>query len=141
MSWIDPVIDRTAADAAAKNLKGQLRPDDLNRIEGDVEYISQQVCLYGYYAPVSVKIDWTIEDYPTKAALDRIRANITCIREAYAVLEGTPDIDFTHTLDWDDMNDIETNLLNQKILLERMIEGFRYCGGFNYYSGSEVVLP
>lgn len=149
MSWIKPVTDRTSADAAyadkhrdsASNNKGAFNYDDLNRIEGDCQYLADQVNGYGYSVSITTKTNWAMTDWPSKGNIDRIRSNIQAIEAAYFTLTGTPDMDFTTSFDWDDANDLEQNLKNINILIKQMIQGFRYSGGFNFYSGSEVVLP
>lgn len=150
MPWIEPITDRNTVDVEYANVnKGSLKPNkgalniaiELNRIEGNCQYIYENLVAYGYGISIVVKTNWVNTDFPHKADLDRIRSNIVKIRTAYYTLVGTPEMEFIEFLDWNDVNNMEQNLLNLKLLLERMIEGFRHCGGFYHYAGSEVVLP
>lgn len=78
-------------------------------------------------------------DFPYKSELDRIRSNIEKLIDAYYELEGSPAMEFTTSLSWEDANSLEKNLKNLKIILDRMINGFRYCGTFA--CGQELILP
>ena len=149
MSWVAPITDRTADDVAyarqhrssATDNKGALNASDLNRIEGDCRYLADQIAAYGYSISITTKTDYAMSGWPAQAQLNRIRDNIEALQAAYYTLAGSPTMDFTTSIDWQDVNDIEQNLQNLKILIERMVEGFRRCGSFSFYSGTAVVLP
>lgn len=146
---IMPITDRTRADVSyaeahrdsAAHNKGALNASDLNRIESNSKYLADQLNSYGYYVSISVKTNWTEMDFPTRGQIDRIRRNINALIACYSKLQGSPEILFRDTLDWNDANSLEQNIQNIETLLQRMINGFRYCGGFNFYCGEGVVLP
>lgn len=148
--WFAPVTNRSTADVNALKAnpgmsvrsKGAMNNADLNRIGNNLLYLMDQIQKYGYDVRLlGVKKDWKRQDFPYKDEFEKIRKNIEALKEGYYVLAGTPELDWEDTFDWDDANDIEQNLLNLKILVERMVAGFRMCGGFSFYTGSEVVLP
>lgn len=141
MSWIAPITDRTASDVAMKNSKGMYLANDLNRVEEDCGYLAEQLNSYGYYVNIIIKTNWNRTDLIYKADLDRIRSNIQDLIDCYSKKAGSPNMDFTTSFNWEDANSLEQNLANIDALLQRMVQGFRRCGGFNFYSGSEVILP
>ena len=148
--WFAPVTNRSLADVNALKAnpgmtvqsKGAMNNADLNRIGNNMLYLMERLQVYGYDVQLSdVKKDWKRQDFPYKDEFEKIRRNIEALKKGYYVLDGTPELDWENTFDWDDANDIEQNLLNLKILVERMVAGFRICGGFSFYTGSEGVLP
>jgi hypothetical protein len=137
MAWITPIADRTATDISyakanrgnvAAN-KGTLNPRiDLNRIEGNCAYLAGQLNAYGYYVVITVKTDWTDDDFPRQSEVDRIRDNVNTLLDMLYKLPGSPDIRYWDSLDWNDMNSLEQNILNLDILLQRMAAVFLRCG-------------
>lgn len=139
MGWITPITDRTRADVdyanaypdRAEDNKGALNLEtDLNRIEGNCEYLSGLLNEYGYPVSITVKTDWTKADKPTQSHIDRIRDNVNALIEAYKTTPGSPEIIYHNYLDWIDVNSLELNLKNINSLLQDMIAGFKYCGVF-----------
>jgi hypothetical protein len=129
--WLEPVTNRTALD------KGYLTFEVLNRIEGNCSYIAEQLFLYGYQIEIEAKTDWSMNDFPYAFQINRIRNNINTLIDAYHKLDGSPDIRYWNSLDWQDVNSLEQNLFNLNDILERMKNSFKYCGTFN--AGEEVV--
>jgi hypothetical protein len=111
---------------------------DLSRIEINCRYIAEQLNLYGYKVNITVKTDWDMAEFPYLIEINRIRDNINTLITAYHKMLGSPDIKYWNSLNWQDMNSLEQNLLNLNNLLELMKQSFRYSGTF--YSGQEVVL-
>ncbi len=139
MSWITPIADRKRADVdyanaypgAVGNNKGALNLEvDLNRIEGNCEYLADLLIQYGYPVSITVKTDWTKTDKPTQSHIDRIRGNVLALIEAYRTIPGSPEILYHDYLDFTDVNSLELNLKNINTLLQEMIAGFKYCGVF-----------
>lgn len=139
MPLIPPITDRTKADVSNKTSKGYINYTDLNRIESNCAYLADQLRGYGYSVSIQVKTDWTMQDFPYLSEINRIRDNVNTLIDAYYKLQGSPDIRYVDTLNWQDVNSLEQNIKNLDILLQRMIAGFRYCGTF--YSGQGVILP
>jgi len=139
MPWTEPIIDRTFADVINGTSKGYINATDLNRIEGNCEYLADKLTEYGHRISISTKTDWTMQDFPYRSEIDRIRDNVNALINAYYKMQGSPDIRYWGSLDWRDANSLEQNIKNIDILLQRMIAGFKRCGTFR--SGQEVVLP
>lgn len=136
MPLIPPITDRTRADVnfadarpdnAAPN-KGALNYQDLNRIESNCSYLAGQISSYGYDISITVKTDWTMQDFPYRGEVDRIRGNVDTLLDALYRLPGSPEIKYWDSLDWNDANSLEQNILNLDILLQRMAAVFLRCG-------------
>jgi len=81
MPWITPIFDRTEQDvrdaraaiaewltapesATVHDLKGALNPSDMNRIEGNMEYLADELTSQGYAVPtMEHRTDWSYADY------------------------------------------------------------------------------
>lgn len=135
---ITPVCDRSGADQAyaqahkdnqAPN-KGALDPVMLNRIETNCRYVSEQLNGYGYYVRAECKTDWTEWDWPTQGQIDRIRGNVSAMIASFCKLQGSPDIRYWDSLDWQDANSLEQNLANLDEAIRLMVDGFRRSGTF-----------
>lgn len=155
--WIDPVFDRTEQDVAfAKEqiqkwieqtlagnlsetyeLKGCLNLSDINRIEGNIQYLSDELDRLLYEPGVSCKV-WEKSGMPTERDIRRILTNVRLLIASFYQQEGTsevPDKMALHT----DINAIEENLYNLKTLLDSMVDGFSKSG--TYQSGGMRLLP
>lgn len=137
MAWITPVVDRTLTDVSyARSNRGNLSYNkgalnlehDLNRIEGNCEYLVGQLNSYGYLISITVKTDWTEDDFLFQFEVDRIRDNVNAMIDAYHKMQGSPDIRYWDSLDWTDANSLEQNLKNIDTLLQRMTAVFLRCG-------------
>ena len=90
--WISPIIDRTKSDAeyaqqhrdAVVENKGAFNATDLNRIEGNIAYLAEQLRSYGYIVILeSIKTDWNEQStWPKSSEFDRIRRPIISCRGA-----------------------------------------------------------
>ena len=140
------IYDRTQSDVnyALNNpgstsfLKGTYNYTDLNRIESWCEYIAQQLNLYNYFVNITTKTDWTMEDFPTKSELKRIRDNVESLKNAFISFTNVPDS--LEKMTYEKANDLEKVLYEIDKLIKNMIASFLYSGTF--YSGeSEGLLP
>lgn len=166
MAWIEPVINRTLADVEdVKSLKeriyavgwtgldpeerktflgdmiGSLNSIMLNRIEGNTAELAGLLQSLGYLVPsLNYVVNWGVSSLPNIQEFIRILSNIEKLLDcSYSMKTKLP-----ATLskpDYQQINDTEKVLLELKDAIKLIIEGFRYCGGFNFYTGSEVVLP
>jgi hypothetical protein len=153
MPWISPVYDRTAADVAfAKSqiaiwisesfpitydLKGCLNTSDINRIEGNIRYLSSSLTKLGYPVGVVSKA-WENKSLVTLTDVSRILNNISTLLSQYHFPPFSPNVPFNlkrHT----EINDIEEILDRVKALLDIMIGLFPKCGTFQ--SGYRKILP
>lgn len=151
--WIAPVFDRTQEDVAfalrkiaewtadrsavAYDLKGCVNVSDLNRIEGNIAYLSEQLTAYHYHHSVSVK-EWDIAGLPKETDVDRIIANLWGLITAFYQQDTAPVLP-EGMATCDEVNAIERNIFLIKELLEGMVSSFKMCGSF--VSGSTVCLP
>lgn len=139
MSFETPVTDRTNLDVKdvenkISNSKGALSYTMLNRIENNSNYLASLLTSYNYPVNITVKTDWTRNDFLYPSELDRIKNNVTALKEAYYSLPTTPSlVTGKKTLNYTEANDIEEIERDLEFLLTNMISQFYHCG--EIYSG------
>lgn len=148
MAWQIPIYDRTLADAttarqnqsSASNLKGALNVSDLNRIEGNIEYLKSVLDTYGYHTTIITHSEWNVNDLFYLTDMDRIRQNVINLVDAYYSYTTTPTIELgNYYLDVTDINDVEKVLYDINEILNLMINSFKPSGTF--VSGQSTILP
>ena len=84
---------------------------DLNRIEGDTEYVQDLIATYDT-PPVldTIKTDWAISDYPYYSEMQRIEQNVKDIATQTATPIGWQVGTITQKMDYSDFNRIESNI-------------------------------
>ena len=132
--WIQPVYDRTDEDVAfaqeqiqkwidAKlsvnpvetyELKGCFNLTDINRIEGDIQYISDRLDELHYPPGTSCKV-WERSGLPTARDVKRILSNVRLIIAAYHQQADVPDVP-EDMATFSDINAVEENLFAIKQL-------------------------
>ena len=155
--WIDPVFDRTQDDVLfAKEkiqewikarltgnpietyeLKGCLNLTDMNRIEGDIQYLSDRLDELHYPTGTSCKA-WERSGLPTERDIRRILTNIKLIISAFCQQDNISDVP-TGMSNFSEINAIEENLFAIKQLLDSMTDRFQKSGMFQ--SGGMRLLP
>lgn len=135
MSIIDTlVIDRTQADVSVGTGKGTYNASDLNRVGEAVAYLAGVLNGYGYAVAVSPKTDWTAQDTPTEAQMQRYLDDVAALRAALAVMETTPEVPADMAkLTYAEANNIEQILKDIDRLLTNMAAAW-LCSG-DVYSG------
>lgn len=156
-NWVEPIFDRTEADVVfAKEqirlwieqvltgnpietyaLKGCLNVRDINRIEGNIQYLGDRLKDLYYISGVSCKT-WTQSGLPTEHDVQRIISNINLMIAAYYRQTGTPSVPNSMRT-YTDINNIEENLLRLKQLLDHMEKCFQKSGTFQ--CGAKRMLP
>ena len=143
------VTDRTQADAAARNDKGTYQAADLNRVTAALEDLESRLAALGYvtgYSPVYIRhpdgtTDTVWQEDDEDIRTDRIeayRANVACIRGAFAQLAATAQTPADlELLTWAEANDIERILQDVDDSLRRMALSRWYSG--EIYSGEATV--
>lgn len=139
--WIAPVYDRTEEDvslakaynkspseSSVTEYKGALNAADLNRIEGNCEYLSELLHSCGYTSHVTVKTDWSMTDFPTLTEFTRIRDNITELMRAYAQAEDMPDMRTDSRTDYVEINNMEFDLYRINEMIANMKAIYIYSG-------------
>lgn len=155
--WIDPIFDRTDEDVTfAKEqvqawitaqltgnpietyeLKGCLNLTDINRIEGNIQYLSDRLDSLHYPPGTNCKT-WTRSGMPTDRDIRRILNNVKLIISAYYQQEGVTDVPESMGT-YTDINAIEENLYYIKQLVDAMVGSFQKSGMFQ--SGAMRMLP
>ena len=119
------------------DLKGCLNLADLNRIEGNISFLAEEMERNGYSPNIHGK-RWTKADMPTQDDMTRIVGNIRALISAYYSPFSPPELPTT-MLSITDINAIEENLYLIKQLLDCMRSSFKKVGTFK--SGSTTFLP
>lgn len=110
-------------------LIGAYNAEDLNRVGAAAEYLSNRLDKLGYSVTVQAKTGWEARDVPTKAQTEQYLDNVSALREAIAVLPGTPPVpESMEGLTWQKANDIEQILFDINLLLGNIERGYIYSG-------------
>ena len=132
-----PVVDRTSNDVKQvenkiENPKGALSHMMLNRIEKNSQYLASLLNSYNYKVDIDVKTDWVREDYFRPSDLDRIKQNVTKLKQSYAALPMTPSlVTGKKTINFVDANNIEQIEKDIEQMITAMEQVFIYCGVAN----------
>ena len=118
-------------------LKGCLNLSDINRIEGNIEYLAERMESYSYSPNIHIK-RWGRVDLPNQNDMSRIIENIRILISSYYPPHNPPDLPTT-MLSYEDINAIEENLFLLKQMLDCMENSFRKVGTIK--SGSTTFLP
>lgn len=124
----DLIFDRTLLDVevaltsqnSTQLEKGAYNYNDLNRVETWCGYLAEKLKPYGFIQELSIKKNWSMKDYPTRAEIDRIRENIDTLKEfCYAI--QTREIIYNNTLNYDQANVLEKILFDIDEYLENIV--------------------
>lgn len=142
--WITPIYDRTQADvdfAISKiaewrgkgvrdeyELKGCFNVSDINRIENNIKFLSNNLSALYYFSQTSTKT-WDRSGLPDIDEVARIISNINTIILSFYQNESAPELPNT-MLTYEQINNIEENLHFLKDMLDNMVSLFRECGTF-----------
>lgn len=155
--WRTPVFDRTREDVeyaiktiaewvnadvsgnplAIHDLKGCLNVSDINRIEGNIAYLTEELNACGYYPDVATK-EWTNSNLPNEADISRILYNIRAIIESFYQQSKAPSVPAS-LHGYEEVNSVEENLFLIKELLDCMMNSFKKSG--THQSGKSFSLP
>ena len=143
-SWTTPVFDRTQADVdfaiaqisewkkngftTITELKGCLNTTDMNRIENNIQFLSDRITSLYYFSVVNTKT-WNRSMLPTVTEVERILKNLLTLITSFQKGENTPDVPTT-MVDFEQINSIEENLFVIKGMVDSMVESYRRCGTF-----------
>lgn len=155
--WIEPIFDRTEEDVEfareqisrwiaeelsgspieTYDLKGCLNVVDLNRIEGNINYLNETLTKL-HYPPGTSSKAWERSDLPTERDVSRILNNIRLIISVYYQQQKAPEVPESMRT-YKDINAIEENLLLIKQLIDSMRASFQKSAAFQ--SGAMRILP
>lgn len=119
------------------DLKGCLNLIDINRIEGNIEYLSEKFLEFGYPSDVFIR-KWDKDALPNEYDIQRIIDNVRALITAFYKPSNAPTLPTTIS-SYDDVNKIEKNIDLIKYLLDCMVGSFKQVGAFK--SGSTMILP
>ena len=119
------------------DLKGCLNLIDINRIEGNIAFLSERLSDLAYPVSVSTR-QWDRDNLPNEQDIQRIINNVrACVRDFYQLNEAPPIPD--KMANYSDVNAIERNIDLIKYLLDCMVNSFKKTGA--YKSGATNLLP
>ena len=118
-------------------LKGCFNLLDLNRIEGDIDYLAEIMESFSYSPNIHGKL-WDRVDMPNQNDMSRIVENIRSLISAFYPPDNPPPLPTT-MLSHDDINSIEENLYLIKQILDCMQTSFKKVGTIK--SGARAILP
>ena len=110
------------------DLKGCLNVSDLNRIEGDIKYLDDNLATMCYYSN-TVSRNWDVNGLPDASDISRIIQNVAKLISGYHQISTAPELPDT-MLSFEDINALEENLYHIKGILDIMITLFRECNTF-----------
>lgn len=148
VNWIEPVIDRDLYDIEyARNiinnwtsgeiegLKGCLNYSDLNRIENNIEFLSDRLNEYYYINNISERKIWVEAELFDIDNINRILNDILELLTSFNYEIQIPD----SMLHYEEINTIEEILYIINEYLNEMENCFQKSGVF--VSGSKRILP
>lgn len=144
-TWLEPVFDRTLADvdfAIAKikewrdsgatdvyELKGCFNVSDINRIEGNIQYLTEELRKL-YYFSKTYPTTWNVSGLPDEVAIIGIFQDVERLINAYFITTEAPSIPTTLQT-YEQVNDLEKILYLIKNEMDNMVASYRECGTFN----------
>ena len=133
--WQSPITDRTQADVDARNALGTLNASDLNRIEGNSEYLAQELGVSLSTAPT-----WAQTSIPVESDYQRILSNLGTLMGAVYLPNGAPELPSMPLNSYTQYNTIEQI---QLILQERYLDVLAdtiFAGEGDYAGGNIGVI-
>ena len=133
--WI--AADITGSSILVYDLKGCLNVSDINRIEGNIEYLSEQLKLHGY-SPNTIVKSWTDRGILNTNDVSRIINNVKSLIDSFYQHPDAPPLP-DGMLGYSEINAIEKNISLIKVIIDEMVGSFKKSGTFQ--SGSTMFLP
>lgn len=120
------------------DLKGALNASDLNRIEGNIAELANDIGkeVLSFKASKIVTKQWSGTGLPRVSDFLRIKNNVQAIRNAWYTTRETPDTPEPPLNYFEKINDIERILHDLYETYLATISHYDYCGEF--YAGEEV---
>ena len=115
--------DTERAEWLDGRMKGAWNASDLNRIERWTIYLTDFLAQQGYTAKVFVRrSNWTMEDFPTRSDIDRIRRNVDALQNCFLALPDWRAIVYNGTMDFAQANALEWDLGRIEIWLKETVD-------------------
>lgn len=147
MAWIEPIFDRIQADVDfalqqiqrwrdegsldITDLKGCFNVSDMNRIENDIQFLSDNLSDLYYFSTVNTKT-WDKASLPTVVDINRMIENTRIL--VLSICEDAPELPTT-LVTFTDVNCIEGILNKLKMILDDMTASFLECDTFECGEG------
>lgn len=147
MAWIEPIFDRIQADvdfalqqiqrwrdegsSDITDLKGCFNVSDMNRIENDIQFLSDNLSDLYYFSTVNTKT-WDKASLPTVVDINRMIENTRIL--VLSICEDAPELPTT-LVTFTDVNCIEGILNKLKMILDDMTDSFLECDTFECGEG------
>lgn len=147
MAWIEPIFDRIQADVDfalqqiqrwrdggsldITDLKGCFNVSDMNRIENDIQFLSDNLSDLYYFSTVNTKT-WDKASLPTVVDINRMIENTRIL--VLSICEDAPELPTT-LVTFTDVNCIEGILNRLKMILDDMTASFLECDTFECGEG------
>ena len=119
------------------DLKGCLNLLDINRIEGNIAYLSEKLSSLDYPSNIITK-QWNKDGLPNERDLQRIIDNVRELVASFYQPSGAPTLPLT-MLSYSEINSLERNIDLIKYLLDCMVNSFKKVSA--YKCGARMVLP
>lgn len=132
MAWIEPVTNRTLDDVLARNELGVLNASDLNRIDGNMQELANNLGVT--IAPAK---NWTNSSIPVVSDYERIIDSTKAVRSALKVPEPMPEVPAMPLNSFDKYNAIEKIQL-MLYTQYRLLQDAKIFAGEGYYSGDKI---
>ena len=132
MAWIEPVTNRTLDDVLARNELGVLNASDLNRIDGNMQELANNLGVT--IAPAK---NWTNSSIPVVSDYERIIDSTKAVRSALKVPEPMPEVPAMPLNSFDKYNAIEKIQLMLYTQC-RILQDAKIFAGEGYYSGDKI---
>lgn len=153
--WRTPVFDRTMDDVksvdrtSATYQKGALNADDLNRIEGNFQYVVDKLFSNAMMIPhtrrnraevtygtsgnavTQTYTDWQEQNIPWKSEIDRIRENFNNLVDWFLRNLNLPVFEYRDYVMYTEVNDWERITQTGKDMFENMEKEYVLCGTLN----------
>lgn len=129
--WQQPIYDRTSKDITDKTNKGYLNYTDMNRIEGNIEFIAE---LMGVNV---ITKSWNVLTLPTSADFTRIISNIRKLEDSinFTAYKDSPN----HPINtFNKINLIESLIASIKGDYDLILGNWMYCGD-SCFTGSDLI--
>lgn len=141
---LDQMTDAERAEFEA-GLKGAYAAGDLNRVGAAVRHLTARLRQFGFSVSTEPKTDWTDQDWPTPAQMERYLADLAELRSKTAVLPTTPTAPTSaENLSWKTANQIEQILMDLETVLNaaqsiqpRAGQPLLFCGSAIYAKTKE----
>lgn len=111
-------------------MKGAWKHTDANRVEEWSAYLVQRLAEYGYIIPQDTHNTWALNNFVSRAEMDRIRTNVDNFRDNFFEMGNWREITYTSTLDFEQANTLEWDLNCVNIATEAIEGSWFYSGEF-----------